>query len=161
MQRHLATTTLALSRAQSACTAFQEEAAAQSASGDCSVGVHRFGFQLQYRIKPERSHNPWIGLGAGYEWMPLTFSLERGTQTASMTVTPSGLEFFNLQFGWDFDLSPAMRLGPFIALSTTTYDEVETVCRGASDCPSPSTDDIYAPSSHQWLWIGVRGAVAP
>jgi hypothetical protein len=143
----------------STCDALQDEAEAMDSTVECSAGVHRFGFQVHYRIKPERSHNPWVGLGVGHEWLPLS-ATATGAENGTVDATLSGIEF-NLQFGWDFDLDSTVRLGPFIALSTATYDEAEESCTGSDDCFRDRTNDISAQSSHQWLWFGARVAVAP
>lgn len=144
---------------ETACDNLEQQAEASGGSGSCSISILRLGLQAQYRFTPERESSGWLGVGMGYEWMPFHLEASGMGTSVEATLTTSGFEFLNLQLGWDFDLSPSFRLGPFFAFSLAQFSDTEVECSGALTCPaSPSLDEK---AMHQWLFFGVRAAVAP
>jgi hypothetical protein len=143
---------------ETTCDNLEDQAEASGGSGSCSIAVIRLGLQGHYRFTPERESSGWLGLGLGYEWMPITIEAEAQGSRAEATITASGFEFFNLQFGWDFDLAPQFRLGPFVTFSMAQFDSADATCSGGLTCPTPDFDNR---AMHQWLFFGARGVFAP
>ena len=141
------------------CETLEDQAEAAGGSGSCSIAVLRLGLQAHYRFTPERESSGWLGIGMGYEWMPIAIEASAMGSSAEATITASGFEFVNLQFGWDFDVASTVRLGPFFAFSLAQFSNVETECTDGVACPiAPSIEDK---AMHQWLFFGVRSAFAP
>jgi len=115
----------------------------------CSASDIRLGVNLHYHFAPGRSFNPWVGLGAGYEWLLLSVT----SPAISADVTVSGFEFANLQLGGDFTASPTFRVGPFVSFSMGQYRSF-SVSSGGQSMPT----DITRQQLHEWLVIGARGA---
>lgn len=116
----------------------------------CSGSDVRLGAELLYSFSPEASFSPWAGLGFGYEWLNL--DLSGGGQTASVQIR--GWEFFNLQVGGDFKVSPAFALGPFVAFSLGQFGTVSATGGGVG-----LSGDISDKKIHEWIQIGVKGTL--
>jgi outer membrane protein len=110
--------------------------------GTCSTDFARFGAQAHLHPLPQSRWDPWVGAGAGYEWLRINAS--QGGLTAN------GWELVNVQAGLDLRLAPAVLAGPFVALSLGQYDESSPSNLGHT----PFADKAL----HQWLVLGVRGA---
>ena len=75
----------------------------------CSGKDLRLGLNAHYHFSPGESFDPWVGVGAGYEWL----SFEASANGASVSATAGGFEFGNLQLGGDFAVAPNFGIGPF------------------------------------------------
>jgi outer membrane protein W len=116
------------------------------ASGvDCAARSYRLGVQGAYNFKPGAQFDPWVGLGAGYEWASL--DVEAGTEEASMTF--SGIEFATLQAGADYRVAPRFTVGPYLSMSLGRYSDLST--------DGGFEGDIEEEAFHQWLQFGFRG----
>jgi len=115
----------------------------------CSGAAYHLGAELLFHFQ-QQGFAPWVGLGAGYEWLSLTAS-EAGI---SATAGANGFEFLMLQAGVDVRLAPQFSLGAFAMLSFTQYGS-ESTAYGGNDVSSDVTDT----SVHEWLVFGVRGTV--
>ncbi len=104
---------------------------------DCSTSVMRLGAQLMYTLPPPLPL--WVGAGLGYEWNKVD------ADGAESTVR--GIEFLNLQGGFDLMATPAFRIGPFVMLSLGRY--------GSGDLGGFGT--IRDEKFHQWIEVGLRG----
>jgi outer membrane protein len=107
----------------------------------CSASVTRIGIEAIYFFTASPATRPWCGVGLGYEWLEL--KVESGGVSAS--VKPAGLEFLNLQGGFDFLVSPRFWLGPYALLSIGQY----------SDLPAGVT---AGKSTHEWIALGARAS---
>jgi opacity protein-like surface antigen len=118
----------------------------------CSGTDARFGLQARYSFLPDHRLDPWVGIGAGYEWLHVSESLgER-----SVGATFSGFELFNVQAGADYRVSKGVSVGPFAALSFGQYkSESVTVTSGSLTADRSASIDNQA--LHEWLTLGVRG----
>jgi outer membrane protein W len=116
---------------------------------DCSGTDLQLSINFHYHLAPEQSFDPWLGIGAGYEWMTLSVS----ANGASGSATASGFQLANLQAGGDFRVAPNFVLGPFLSVSFGQF-------RGLSlSGPGYSMDmDITNTAIHEWILFGVRGA---
>jgi hypothetical protein len=110
------------------------------------------GFDLRFHLAASAPIDPWIGVGAAYEW--LTLSASPGGQDQDLTLR--GFEFFNVQLGADFLASPGFRVGPFAAFSLGRYTD------GSASSPLVSASGPIADKKvHEWLLLGLRAAFSP
>ncbi len=109
----------------------------------CSAKDLRLGLNVHYHFSPGESFDPWVGLGAGYEWL----ALDESGGGASVSLTGSGFEFGNLQLGGDFAVAPNFGIGPFLTVTLAEYSHLS----GAIDT------DLSPKSIHSWVMGGVRG----
>lgn len=123
---------------------------------DCSDGVScsatdiRLGLQGQYHFLPGRPVDPWLGLGAGYEW--LSDSRTGGGSTIKDSI--QGIEFFNLQGGADFKVTGGFTLGPFASVSFGQYSSATLGGDGIAETNLSLKDK----TSHEWILFGVKGS---
>lgn len=98
--------------------------ASRSCSGgsSCSLSAVRMGFTVSYHLPRPGDWSPWLGVGAGYEFLRLE---PRSPQSAPSFIR--GAEFFNLQGGADFHVSGPAWVGPFATLSLGKYLDVNEV----------------------------------
>ena len=92
---------------------------------------------------PAESFDPWVGAGAGYEWL----SFESSANGGSLSATAGGFEFGNLQLGGDFAVAPNFGIGPFFTITLAEYRHIS----------GTFNDDLATKSIHSWLIGGVRG----
>jgi hypothetical protein len=116
-------------------------------SSKCNIASASFGLQLNYRARPGRSLDPWIGIGTGID------SLVLKEVNSDNQRSLRGWEMFKAQLGLDIALSRSLVAGPFGALSMGQY--TDTNCR-AQGCDAGDANRKLA--FHQWFFIGVRGA---
>ncbi len=109
----------------------------------CSAKDLRLGLDAHYHFSPGESLDPWVGVGAGYEWLVL----DESAGAVSVSETASGFEFVNLQIGGDFAVAPNVGIGPFFAFTLAEYSHLG----GAIDT------DLATKSIHGWMMGGVRG----
>ena len=110
----------------------------------CSAHDLRIGVQGQYHFTPDQSIDPWLGLGVGYE--SLGFSESAGG--LSVDGSAKGWEFLNLQGGVDFQVIPALTVGPFLSFSLDQFSS--TTLAGTSA-------DISSKALHEWIVFGAKG----
>jgi len=122
------------------------------ASDRCSGQDVRLGLDLRFHLAPSAAIDPWIGVGAGYEWLMLSAS--PGGQDQELTL--QGIEFFNVQMGVDFLAVPRFRLGPFVGFSLGRYTE-----GSASSGLVSASGPIANARVHEWLLLGLRAAFNP
>jgi len=119
-----------------------------SSGFSCSASDVNVGVNAHYHFLPGQAFDPWVGLGAGYEW--LSFSVSGGGQEA--TVTGTGFEFGQAQVGGDFQAARNLGIGPFASFSFGQYGNANLSQGGSSMDMS-----ITSKSFHEWLELGVRG----
>jgi len=124
---------------------------ASSVGISCSANDIRFGIQFQYHPASGGKVDPWLGVGAGYEWLNISIS---GAGQDGAT-TAKGFEFFNLQAGLDYKALPNVGVGPFVSFSLGQYGSTSN---SGSVARISSGGDIPNPALHEWLTFGVRGA---
>ena len=120
-------------------------------SADCSAHDIRAGIELHYHLLPDQTVDPWIGMGADWEWFNL--SVSQAGDDYSATATGPNL---TLQLGLDVKPSGSIvAFGPFASFSFGEF--IDRSCSGPGlSCSSP--DDK---SMHNWLMVGVRATVQP
>ena len=137
------------------------EAADPDSDVSCHVRDIRLGLQLQYHVGRPRKPDPWIGVGAGYEWLTVGFSAEDDDEEVSLETGGRGFEFLNLQAGIDFPLNDAVGLGPFLAFTVARYDSSHIECSGACGDLESDSDEIDDKALHHWLMLGVHLSLLP
>src|SRR5947209_2774237 len=91
-------------------------------TSECSGHNFRLGIGLQFHLAPEAGLDPWIGVGAGYEWLNLKVS----SQGQSQDLDVRGFEFGHVDLGADFAVAPGFKFGPFASFSIGQYDKAST-----------------------------------
>ncbi len=114
----------------------------------CSAKDYQLGINVHYHFRPERSIDPWVGFGIGYE----TLHLSGLAGFPDTSIDRKGIDYAVFQVGTDFLLgasTAAVRphIGPFMALALGQMDDT----RGPF---GRKTAD-----AHQWLTLGVRGTL--
>jgi hypothetical protein len=118
-------------------------------TAECSAHNYRLGLGFQFHLAPEADLDPWIGIGAGYEW--LTYNASGGG--ASQDLEVRGFEFAHLELGADFAVAPGFKFGPFGSFSIGQYDKASTAGVFGS-----ASGDFIEKKVHEWLMFGLRGA---
>ncbi len=100
---------------------------------------------MLYRVLPDAKWVPWVGIGAGYEWVKTSVSAGGVT----MDSTARGWEFANFQVGADYQWGKSLSFGPF---ATFTLGQFTDVGGGGL-----AGGDIQNKSLHEWLQLGLKG----
>ena len=119
----------------------------------CTAQDYRFGINAAYHIPVGNSYEIWVGGGAGYEILHTSTSAD----SISIGSTFTGLEYFNLQSGFDILTDPQTRVGPYLSFSGGQYSSASTSASGTSQARD-SDSDIKDQALHYWIALGVRGA---
>lgn len=109
----------------------------------CSAADVRLGLNVHYHFSPGESFDPWVGVGAGYEWLVL----DESAGAISVSETARGFEFANFQLGGDFSVAPSFGIGPFFAFTLAEYSHLGGTIEA----------DLATKSIHGWVMGGVRG----
>lgn len=114
----------------------------------CSGSNLRLGGDLHFHFAPGQSFDPWLGVGAGYEWL----FLDGTAGGADTSGTATGFEFGKVQLGGDIPVASNFAIGPFVSFSFGEYSNLSVSQGGASM-------DMSIPSKafHEWLELGIRG----
>lgn len=130
----------------------------RNANVECSASDLRFGIMGRYHLGRLASTLPWVGYGLG--WERASFSAHGTTVDGDRDWTWSGMEFANFQLGVDFELPHRTTIAPFISYSLGQFDNQTTTTHLGSF--SETVDQNLAKQSlHEWIFIGVRVAIAP
>jgi hypothetical protein len=129
--------------------------------GNCSGSDVRAGLEAQYHFRPGRRFDPWLGVGAGYEWLHLA-SWSTGQRDGIDTSTDTNLslrgwEIVNAQAGLDYALCTGVRVGPFVGFSLGQFEN-ESQSSTVRGIEHASSTDIQQTALHEWLTLGVRGS---
>jgi hypothetical protein len=139
--------------------------AGDSCTGKCNWADLRLGVQLGFHFAPERSLSPWLGIGAGYEWLSVKSLSSVDTGDVAGVVPFGSTELLGgpelgAQAGLDFQVDDTLRVGPYAAVSVGDYLGDSFKCQPAGfACPSGSSID--GSGVHAWLGVGVRGSYSP
>jgi outer membrane protein W len=118
----------------------------------CSgASVMRFGVQFLYGFAPDATFAPWAGLGVGYEIANATLTNAGVERKFDL----KGVEFLNLQAGADYMVSKSVGIGPFLSFSLGRYSTGSFEFEGRTE-----SGGIGKKEFHEWLVLGVRGAVS-
>lgn len=121
----------------------------------CTAQDYRFGIDVAYHIPIGNSYEIWVGGGAGYE----IFHTSTSTDQISLGATFSGLEYFNLQTGFDILTDGQTRVGPYLGFTGGQFSSASLSSSGTNSPANPSSStDIGDKAFHHWISLGVRGA---
>jgi hypothetical protein len=93
--------------------------------------------------------DPWVGLGIGYEWTITHLETLAGDKASE---TNHGIEYANLQLGTDYEVSGALRVGPFSSLSIAEY-----LWQRHNEATGSTSFTLPDRTLHFWLTVGIRG----
>lgn len=137
--------------------------------GECDWSDIRVGAQAQWRLAPGSGVSPWIGIGAGYEWLSYRTLLQVpladaepgepdavAVRTAELLAGPELL----LQAGIDFLLEDSFSVGPYASATFGQYLSDSVKCE-PRDLPCAEIPAIDGAGFHSWLGVGLRGSYTP
>jgi outer membrane autotransporter protein len=120
----------------------------------CGGSVVTLGIEGIYRLMPEETFAPWLGLGLGYDWTAVDITAQN--VNAGGSATYSGFQGI-LMAGGDYRVNQQLVLGPAVEASFGRFDTVATQTRFGNATTSMETD-ITDTAWHTWLTLGIRGA---
>jgi hypothetical protein len=97
------------------------------------------GAQLTFRLAEMGTILPWVGVGAGWEW--LSFDDTPDFDSPDL----DGFEAL-VQAGADFKVAQGFNVGPFVAFTVGNFGEVDF-----------GDGDTFDSAWHEWLEVGIRG----
>jgi hypothetical protein len=106
------------------------------------------GVQLLVRPRAGAHVEPWLGIGAGLEWLRYDIADAGG----SGSIEYRGVEFLRAQGGVEWSLSRHAALGPFAQLRLGQFDHASIAYGGDS-----RSGEIASKEIHGWLELGIRG----
>jgi len=115
------------------------------AGTSCHSTTFRAGFSVQWHPLGSRGLDPYVGVGAGYEWLTVDIS-GNGTDLSSQF---NGFSWLEVPVGVDFRLSKDIRLGPYLGFMMGQYRNASVTLSGVSGL-------IPHRAIHFWLSAGVR-----
>jgi hypothetical protein len=114
----------------------------------CRGRVLRLGVGAEWHPRRGEPLDPWLGLGAGYEWASQRFS----TEGESLGFTFRGVELANLQGGADWRLgSSPFQVGLFGTLSLGRYGHLSVEANDRQ-----GQEGLRDKATHAWLFVGGR-----
>jgi hypothetical protein len=109
---------------------------------NCSGTGYRLNVETIFTSRAGMAVDPWLALGAGYEWLELS---ESGTSAVELT----GWDYANIEVGGEIR-GEQCGLSPFVGVSLGAY---------TSGSVGGTPGDVANPSLHAWLQFGLRGVV--
>ena len=108
------------------------------------VGVHAL-----YRLWADGRGTPWLGLGAGYEWLSFsTSAVSFGNEVLVERVSVRGWEVARVLFGWELWLVDWLAVGPVFEASLGFFNHADGTT-------------LRDESMHGWLSAGLRLVALP
>jgi hypothetical protein len=137
-------------------------------TGNCDWSDLRVGAEAEWRMAPGAGHDPWLGVGVGYESLSFrSLSIVtvpdpvNGEATDVSAVRSSerlsGPELL-LQGGVDFRVDDSLSIGPYASATLGLYMADDVECPAGSACPGGSLDGSGV---HSWVGVGLRGTYLP
>jgi hypothetical protein len=122
----------------------------------CRGSVVQLGAEAIYRVLASRRFAPWLGLGAGYEWLSADYKTTNAATNLGFGGTNRGFQGL-VQVGGDLRVGQKVVLGPFVEVAAGRYTRAEN--RGFLGAMSGSMDvDITDVTWHGWVTLGLRAA---
>lgn len=118
-----------------------------SVGESCSVTELHLGVLATYAF---RDHDgPWVGLGTGWEWMFTSYA--SGGRKTFIDVT--GWEYAIFQLGWDVEVAPGWKVGPWASGSVGEFSRATLGADGRT-----TVNGIDNRAVHGWFQLGVKGS---
>ncbi|MEZ4226769.1 MAG: hypothetical protein R3B13_37855 [Polyangiaceae bacterium] len=115
----------------------------------CSGWRIRSGPEITYNFAPFAKTRPWVGVGAGYEYLTLI----RSRGDASVSASFHGVSLVDAMVGMDF-LTARSFAGPFVGFSVGQY-----LHRDVSVSSFGGSGAVEARALHTWLTLGISGTL--
>jgi len=115
--------------------------AACSLPDGCHVVDIQFGASAHYHARPGKTFDPWVGVGAGHEWLSIL--------TSGGGPTADGWTWLLIESGVEIKASERAVWGPFVTASLGRYESFGNRFLAARP------PDL---ALHEWLMLGVRVA---
>jgi len=125
-------------------------------NASCGGSDVALGLEALYRFTPANTFAPWLGLGAGYEWLNENISPGNPNANASTSGSIKGFQGL-VQLGGDVRVTDKLVLGPFIEAAFGRYESASTSTT-IGNTTTDTSADITNTAWHTWLTIGIRGA---
>jgi hypothetical protein len=123
-------------------------------NASCDGSVITLGIEGIYRLMPEETFAPWLGVGLGYDWTSVDVTAQNANLGGSATY--SGFQGI-LMAGGDYRVNQQLVLGPALEASFGRFDTVATETRLGGSTTSMEAD-ITDTAWHTWITLGIRGA---
>jgi hypothetical protein len=125
-------------------------------NASCGGSDVALGVEALYRFNPSSTFAPWLGLGAGYEWLNEDITPGNPNINASTSLSVKGFQGL-LQLGGDVRVTNKLVLGPFIEAAFGRYESVSNTTT-LGNTTTDTSADITNTAWHTWLTLGIRGA---
>lgn len=125
----------------------------------CAWSELRASLNARYSFTPGAASSPWLGLGAGWEWLRLWSTGNDPNGSLSGTRELLGGPQLALNAGWAFTVDDSVALGPYLSATAGMYLTSHFLCRGAAQCERNSSVEDKA--LHAWLSAGLSGSYGP
>jgi hypothetical protein len=112
----------------------------------CSLATYRVGLQATWSFRPAAPVDPWLGVGAGYEWLRYTAENASGSGTLGY----QGFEWVRAQGGVDFRFG-RFAVGPYLSYALGAYAE-----RSLELPDGTASESVQDEATHGWLEGGAR-----
>lgn len=106
----------------------------------------RAGLQLNVIFAPGSTFTPWLGVGAGWEWLRGQTNLGLADLNNLDDTSIDGFDVM-VQGGLDFHAGDRMTAGPFVAATFGQFGNVEI---------SGDSTNIDDKAWHEWIQVGLR-----
>jgi hypothetical protein len=121
-------------------------------NSSCSGQEITLGLDFRYHLLSRDRVDPWVGIGAGFEWL----GLSQTTGGTSADARVNGFEYVHAQMGVDLAASDKVRLGPYVQLGLGEYRSATVSAGGLS-----ASGDFVDKALHEFLTLGLRVSFLP
>ncbi len=128
----------------------------KGSDASCTGQDYRLGLELAYHFNAAGQYDPWVGIGAGYEWLKLNVHYS-DTFYGSYNTSLRGLEMVNVQLGLDVRPTRQGGIGPFVAFTMAQYNHYKTA-HVTQESVEAAAGSVSASQTHQWIMFGIQGS---
>src|ERR1700722_18599366 len=111
------------------------------------------GASAQYHLLPSQQLDPWLGVGAGFEWATV------GSTSAGDAHYSMNGWLIDIDVGADYRVGPALGVGPFVSLGLGEYLSAGKTYWRNIDGPvaAGGAESVSDKALHGWVTLGLRG----
>ena len=132
----------------------------------CDVSSWSLGLAVALHPVPDDVIDPWISVGAGYEWLRFTGALIIPASTdpdsqpgrAESHITLSGWRLLEARVGADFLVTAPLAMGAFGSFVLGRFDREDAYCESPYSCTGRPVGER---TFHEWLGFGIRAVISP
>jgi hypothetical protein len=122
-----------------------------SPGASCHSNFVRAGFSVEWHFLGSRGSDPYVGLGANFEWLNVSAS----ANNINASVQYTGFNFAEIPIGWDFRLGRNARFGPFANFAIGKYYRGSLTSNASIGIDTGSVN-IPEKALHFWIGFGIR-----